>query len=75
MPVLTGSIRHSFAPSLCSAGGDGRRGLVTAISLESIARFPDAESFRAKIAAAGFERAAFTRLSGGIVAIHFRLKL
>ncbi|MBO0732921.1 MAG: bifunctional demethylmenaquinone methyltransferase/2-methoxy-6-polyprenyl-1,4-benzoquinol methylase UbiE [Methylocapsa sp.] len=38
--------------------------------VESIARFPDAESFCAKIGAAGFAQAAFTRLSGGIVAIH-----
>lgn len=43
--------------------------------VESIARFPDAESFRAKIATAGFERAAFTRLSAGIVAIHSGWKL
>lgn len=43
--------------------------------VESIARFPDAESFRAKIAAAGFARADFTRLSGGIVAIHSGWKL
>ncbi|HMF06960.1 MAG TPA: bifunctional demethylmenaquinone methyltransferase/2-methoxy-6-polyprenyl-1,4-benzoquinol methylase UbiE [Methylocella sp.] len=38
--------------------------------VESIARFPDAESFCGKIAGAGFARASFTRLSGGIVAIH-----
>jgi demethylmenaquinone methyltransferase/2-methoxy-6-polyprenyl-1,4-benzoquinol methylase len=37
---------------------------------ESIARFPDAESFCSKISGAGFERVSFTRLSGGIVAIH-----
>ena len=43
--------------------------------VESIARFPDAESFREKIARAGFERASFTRLSGGIVAIHSGWKL
>jgi demethylmenaquinone methyltransferase/2-methoxy-6-polyprenyl-1,4-benzoquinol methylase len=43
--------------------------------VESIARFPDAETFRDKIAAAGFDRAAFTRLSGGIVAIHSGWKL
>ncbi len=43
--------------------------------VESIARFPDAESFRDKIARAGFERASFTRLSGGIVAIHSGWKL
>jgi demethylmenaquinone methyltransferase/2-methoxy-6-polyprenyl-1,4-benzoquinol methylase len=43
--------------------------------VESIARFPDAESFREKIVGAGFERASFTRLSGGIVAIHSGWKL
>jgi demethylmenaquinone methyltransferase / 2-methoxy-6-polyprenyl-1,4-benzoquinol methylase len=43
--------------------------------VESIARFPDAESFRDKVAHAGFERASFTRLSGGIVAIHSGWKL
>ncbi|HZM07919.1 MAG TPA: class I SAM-dependent methyltransferase, partial [Methylocella sp.] len=43
--------------------------------VESIARFPDAESFREKIVRAGFERASFTRLSGGIVAIHSGWKL
>lgn len=43
--------------------------------VESIARFPDAESFADKIAATGFERAGFTRLTGGIVAIHSGWKL
>lgn len=43
--------------------------------VESIARFPDAERFCGKIAAAGFERASFTRLTGGIVAIHSGWKL
>ncbi len=43
--------------------------------VELIARFPDAERFRQKIAAAGFDRAAFTRLSGGVVAIHSGWKL
>ncbi len=38
--------------------------------VESIARFPSAESFCTRIGAAGFGRASFTRLSGGIVAIH-----
>ncbi len=38
--------------------------------VESIARFPGAESFCARIGAAGFARPSFTRLSGGIVAIH-----
>jgi demethylmenaquinone methyltransferase/2-methoxy-6-polyprenyl-1,4-benzoquinol methylase len=43
--------------------------------VESIARFPTAEAFCAKIAGAGFDRASFTRLSGGIVAIHSGWKL
>lgn len=43
--------------------------------VESITRFPDAESFEKKIAGAGFERSSFTRLSGGIVAIHSGWKL
>lgn len=43
--------------------------------VESIARFPDAENFCEKITDAGFERASFTRLSGGIVAIHMAWKL
>jgi demethylmenaquinone methyltransferase / 2-methoxy-6-polyprenyl-1,4-benzoquinol methylase len=43
--------------------------------VESIARFPDAERFCGKIVEAGFERASFTRLSGGIVAIHSGWKL
>jgi demethylmenaquinone methyltransferase/2-methoxy-6-polyprenyl-1,4-benzoquinol methylase len=55
---------------IVTGDGDSYRYLV-----ESIERFPDAESFREKIAAAGFDRAAFTRLSGGIVAIHSGWKL
>jgi len=43
--------------------------------VESIARFPGAEAFRDQIAAAGFERADFTRLTGGVVAIHSGWKL
>ncbi len=43
--------------------------------VESIARFPDAESFRDRIADAGFDRASFERLSGGVVAIHSGWKL
>jgi demethylmenaquinone methyltransferase/2-methoxy-6-polyprenyl-1,4-benzoquinol methylase len=43
--------------------------------VESIRRFPDAESFAGLIEAAGLERVAFTRLSGGIVAIHSAWKL
>jgi demethylmenaquinone methyltransferase/2-methoxy-6-polyprenyl-1,4-benzoquinol methylase len=43
--------------------------------VESIARFPDAESFCARIGAAGFNRPDFIRLSGGIVAIHSGWKL
>jgi demethylmenaquinone methyltransferase/2-methoxy-6-polyprenyl-1,4-benzoquinol methylase len=43
--------------------------------VESIRRFPGAERFRAMLADAGFARADFTRLSGGIVAIHSGWKL
>jgi demethylmenaquinone methyltransferase/2-methoxy-6-polyprenyl-1,4-benzoquinol methylase len=43
--------------------------------VESIARFPDADRFRAMVADAGFGRADFTRLTGGIVAIHSGWKL
>ena len=43
--------------------------------VESIRRFPPAEEFRDMIAAAGFERVSFSKLSGGIVAIHSGWKL
>lgn len=43
--------------------------------VESIRRFPDAELFADMIAEAGFARPSFTRLSGGIVAIHSGWKL
>jgi demethylmenaquinone methyltransferase / 2-methoxy-6-polyprenyl-1,4-benzoquinol methylase len=43
--------------------------------VESIRRFPGAERFRGMIADAGFARADFTRLSGGVVAIHSGWKL
>lgn len=43
--------------------------------VESIRRFPDAERFRARVAAAGFSRATVTRLTGGVVAIHAGWKL
>jgi demethylmenaquinone methyltransferase/2-methoxy-6-polyprenyl-1,4-benzoquinol methylase len=38
--------------------------------VESIRKFPLAEDFRNMIAAAGFKRASFERLTGGVVAIH-----
>jgi demethylmenaquinone methyltransferase/2-methoxy-6-polyprenyl-1,4-benzoquinol methylase len=38
--------------------------------VESIRTFPKAETFREMIAEAGFQRASFERLTGGIVAIH-----
>ncbi|MEA2838683.1 MAG: demethylmenaquinone methyltransferase / 2-methoxy-6-polyprenyl,4-benzoquinol methylase [Methylobacteriaceae bacterium] len=50
--------------------GDAYRYLV-----ESIRRFPHADRFRDMIAAAGLQRAAYHRLSGGIVAIHSAWKL
>ncbi len=43
--------------------------------VESIRRFPPAEEFRDMIAAAGFERSSYTKMSGGIVAIHSGWKL
>jgi len=43
--------------------------------VESIRRFPAAEDFAAMISAAGFERVSFSKLSGGIVAIHSGWKL
>ncbi len=43
--------------------------------VESIRQFPDADRFRGMVAEAGFQRTSFTRLSGGIVAIHSGWKL
>jgi demethylmenaquinone methyltransferase / 2-methoxy-6-polyprenyl-1,4-benzoquinol methylase len=43
--------------------------------VESIRQFPTPERFADKIAAAAFQRADFTRLSGGVVAIHSGWKL
>lgn len=43
--------------------------------VESIRRFPAAEDFAAMIAAVGFERVTFSKMSGGIVAIHSGWKL
>ena len=43
--------------------------------VESIRKFPHAELFADKIAAAGFARAAVTPLTGGVVAIHSGWKL
>ena len=43
--------------------------------VESIRKFPSAEEFRVRIEAAGFQRASFTRLTGGVVAIHSGWKL
>lgn len=43
--------------------------------VESIAKFPDADEFQDMVAAAGFRRAGFTRLTGGIVAIHSGWKI
>ena len=38
--------------------------------VESIRRFPDQQTFRAMIEAAGFSRVTVTNLSGGVAAIH-----
>ncbi|WP_294538842.1 bifunctional demethylmenaquinone methyltransferase/2-methoxy-6-polyprenyl-1,4-benzoquinol methylase UbiE [uncultured Rhodoblastus sp.] len=43
--------------------------------VESIRQFPAAEDFAAMIEQAGFQRVGFTRLTGGIVAIHSGWKL
>ena len=43
--------------------------------VESIRRFPGAEAFAGMITAAGFRNTRFTKLSGGIVAIHTGWKL
>jgi demethylmenaquinone methyltransferase/2-methoxy-6-polyprenyl-1,4-benzoquinol methylase len=43
--------------------------------VESIRQFPPAEDFAAMIEKAGFQRVSFTRLTGGIVAIHSGWKL
>jgi demethylmenaquinone methyltransferase/2-methoxy-6-polyprenyl-1,4-benzoquinol methylase len=43
--------------------------------VESIRRFPAPERFADMISDAGFLRADFTRLSGGVVAIHSGWKL
>ncbi len=43
--------------------------------VESIRKFPNPERFRSMIEDAGFRRASFTRLTGGVVAIHSGWKL
>ncbi|MFN3890078.1 MAG: bifunctional demethylmenaquinone methyltransferase/2-methoxy-6-polyprenyl-1,4-benzoquinol methylase UbiE [Beijerinckiaceae bacterium] len=43
--------------------------------VESIVKFPPADAFRDEIAAAGFRRASYTKLTGGVVAIHSGWKL
>ena len=43
--------------------------------VESIRKFPSAERFRTMISDAGFQRASFTRLTGGVVCIHSGWKL
>jgi demethylmenaquinone methyltransferase/2-methoxy-6-polyprenyl-1,4-benzoquinol methylase len=43
--------------------------------VESIRQFPSPEEFAAMIEKAGFQRVGFTRLTGGIVAIHSGWKL
>jgi len=76
VPILDDLYRNYSFTAIPAIGkavvGDGQpyRYLV-----ESIATFPGAEDFAAEIAAAGFRRVGFTRLSGGIVAIHSGWKL
>ncbi|QAY94679.1 bifunctional demethylmenaquinone methyltransferase/2-methoxy-6-polyprenyl-1,4-benzoquinol methylase UbiE [Methylovirgula ligni] len=55
---------------LVTGDGEAYRYLV-----ESIRRFPPAEDFRVMIEQAGFARASYTKLSGGVVAIHSGWKL
>jgi demethylmenaquinone methyltransferase / 2-methoxy-6-polyprenyl-1,4-benzoquinol methylase len=55
---------------LVTGDGEAYRYLV-----ESIRKFPSAEDFRTMIEQAGFARASYTKLSGGIVAIHSGWKL
>jgi demethylmenaquinone methyltransferase/2-methoxy-6-polyprenyl-1,4-benzoquinol methylase len=43
--------------------------------VESIRKFPHPEVFRDMIEEAGFRRASYTRLTGGVVAIHSGWKL
>ena len=43
--------------------------------VESIQRFPNADEFQARIEEAGFKKASYTKLTGGIVAIHSGWKL
>jgi len=43
--------------------------------VESIAQFPSTETFKEKVAAAGFSRSMYTKLTGGVVAIHSGWKL
>ena len=43
--------------------------------VESIRKFPTAETFKDMIVEAGFERVSYTRLTGGVVAIHSGWKL
>jgi demethylmenaquinone methyltransferase / 2-methoxy-6-polyprenyl-1,4-benzoquinol methylase len=76
VPMLDSAYRaYSFTaiPAMGKAvTGDGEpyRYLV-----ESIAKFPPADAFRDEIAAAGFRRASYTKLTGGVVAIHSGWKL
>jgi demethylmenaquinone methyltransferase / 2-methoxy-6-polyprenyl-1,4-benzoquinol methylase len=42
--------------------------------VESIRRFPDQEAFRAMISAAGFQRAGYQNLTGGVAALHYGFK-
>ena len=43
--------------------------------VESIAKFPDADTFQDMVAAAGFKRTSFMQLTGGIAAIHSGWKI
>ena len=76
VPVMDAAYRAYSFTAIPAMGrmvtGDGEpyRYLV-----ESIAKFPPADAFRDEIANAGFRRASFTKLTGGVVAIHSGWKL
>ncbi len=76
VPVLE-SIYKAYSFSLIPSLGGMIAGDASSYRylVESIAQFPSAETFRQLIGDAGFARTSFTKLSGGIVAIHSGWKL
>jgi demethylmenaquinone methyltransferase/2-methoxy-6-polyprenyl-1,4-benzoquinol methylase len=76
VPVLE-SIYKAYSFSLIPSLGGMIAGDASSYRylVESIAQFPSAETFRQLIGDAGFARTSYTKLSGGIVAIHSGWKL